>query len=159
MVRLSELHPEEAEHMLGRAALLKRSTFDFSATPWITPKPLRESTIALISTAALHRRDDPAFRFGDTGYRLIPNDIEPAELVQSHVSVNFDRTHYQRDLNVVLPIDRMRELAEAGEIGGVSPIHFSILGATESFLFEQTGAEIARRLHDLGVDTAMLVPV
>ena len=133
MVRLSELHPEEAEHMLGRAALLKRSGFDFDATPWITPRPLRESTIALISTAALHRRDDPAFRFGDTGYREIPDDIDAAELVQSHISVNFDRTHYQRDLNVVLPIDRMRELAEAGEIGAVSPIHFSILGATESF--------------------------
>ena len=78
---------------------------------------------------------------------------------QSHISVNFDRTHFQRDLNVVLPIDRMRELAQAGEIGGVSPIHFSILGATESFLFEQTGAELARRMRDLGVDTAMLVPV
>ena len=159
MVRLSDLHPEEAQHMLGRAALLQRSGFDFDATPWLTPKPLRESTIALISTAALHRRDDPAFRFGDTGYRLIPDDIDPVDLVQSHISVNFDRTHYQRDLNVVLPIDRLHELADAGEIGGVSPMHFSILGATESFLFEQTGAEMAKRLHALGVDAAMLVPV
>ena len=124
MVRLSELHPEEAQHMLGRAALLQRSGFDFDATPWITPKPLRESKIALISTAALHRRDDPAFRFGDTGYRLIPDDVDPADLVQSHISVNFDRTHYQRDLNVVLPIDRLHELADAGEIGGVSPAAF-----------------------------------
>jgi len=159
MVRLSELHPEEAEHMLGRAALLKRSSFDFDATPWIMPKPLRESTIALISTAALHRRDDPAFRFGDTGYRLIPNDIDPAELVQSHISVNFDRTHYQRDINVVLPLDRMHELADAGEIGGVSPTHYSILGATEAFLLEPSAAEMAQRMHDEGVDAALLVPV
>jgi hypothetical protein len=35
----------------------------------------------------------------------------PKELVQSHVSIGRDRTAMQRDINVVLPIDRMRELA------------------------------------------------
>ena len=159
MVRLSDLHPEEAEHMLQRAEQLRRRRFDHDATPWITPPPLSESKIALITTAALHRRDDPPFRFADTGYRLIPDDIDPADLVQSHISVNFDRTHYQRDLNVVLPIDRMRELADAGEIGGVSPTHFSILGATEAFLLEPTAAEMAERMRDEGVNTALLIPV
>ena len=76
MVRLSDLHPEEAEHMLQRAAQLRRRDFDFDATPWITPKPLAESRIALITTAALHRRDDPPFRFADVGYREIPDDID-----------------------------------------------------------------------------------
>ena len=159
MVRLSDLHPEEAEHMLQRAEQLRRRQFDFEATPWIVPPPLSESKIALITTAALHRRDDPPFRFADTGYRLIPDDIDPADLVQSHISVNFDRTHYQRDLNVVLPLDRMRELADAGEIGGVSPTHFSILGATEAFLLEPSAAEMAERMHDEGVNTALLIPV
>ena len=159
MVRLSDLHPEEAEHMLQRAKQLRQRQFDHAATPWITPRPLTESRIALITTAALHRRSDPPFRFADTGYRIIPDDIDPADLVQSHISVNFDRTHYQRDLNVVLPIDRMHELAEAGEIGGVSPTHFSILGATEAFLLEPSAAEMAERMHALNVDAALLVPV
>ena len=61
---------------------------------------------------------------------MIPDDIDPNDLVQSQVSVNFDRTHYQRDMNVVLPIDRLHELRDAGEIGGVSPIHFSVQGAS-----------------------------
>ena len=159
MVRLSDLHPEEAEHMLQRAEGLRRREFDFAATPWITPAPLAESTIALITTAALHRRDDIPFRFADTGFRQIPDDIDHNDLVQSHISVNFDRTHYQRDLNVVLPLDRMHELADAGEIGGVSPMHFSILGATEAFLLEPSAAEMAERMHNLGVDAALLVPV
>ena len=159
MVRLSDLHPEEAEHMLQRAEGLRRREFDFDATPWITPPPLTESTIALITTAALHRRDDIPFRFADTGFRQIPDDIDHNDLVQSHISVNFDRTHYQRDLNVVLPLDRMHELADAGEIGGVSPMHFSILGATDAFLLEPSAAEMAERMHNLGVDTALLVPV
>ena len=159
MVRLSDLHPEEAEHMLQRAEQLRRRQFDHDATPWITPRPLTESKIALITTAALHRRDDPPFRFADSGYRIIPDDIDRNDLVQSHISVNFDRTHYQRDLNVVLPLDRMQELADAGEIGGVSPMHFSILGATEAFLLEPSAAEMAQRMRDLGVDTALLIPV
>ena len=159
MVRLSDLHPEEAEHMLQRADQLRRRGFDHEATPWITPPPLAESKIALITTAALHRRDDPPFRFADSGYRLIPDDIDPNDLVQSHISVNFDRTHYQRDINVVLPLDRMHELAESGEIGGVSPTHYSILGATEAFLLEPSAAEMAQRMHDEGVDTALLIPV
>ena len=145
--------------MLQRAEQLRRRQFDHEATPWIVPPPLAELKVALITTAALHCRDDPPFRFADTGYREIPDNIDPADLVQSHISVNFDRTHYQRDLNVVLPIERMRELAEAGEIGGVSPTHFSILGATEAFLLEPSAAEMAQRMHDLGVNAALLVPV
>lgn len=159
MVRLSDLHPEEAEHMLQRAEGLRRRNFDHDATPWITPPPLAESKIAMITTAALHRRDDPPFRFADTGYRLIPDDIDRDDLVQSHISVNFDRTHYQRDINVVLPFDRMRELADAGEIGGVSPIHFSILGATEAFLLEPSAIEMAERMKALDVQAALLIPV
>ncbi len=159
MVRLDDLHPEEAERMRGRAEGLRRRQFDFDATPWITPPPLAESKIALITTAALHRRGDLPFRFADSGYRLIPDDIDRNDLVQSHISVNFDRTHYQRDLNVVLPLDRLHELEAAGEIGGVSPMHFSILGATEAFLLEPSAAEMADRMRDVGVNAALLVPV
>ncbi len=159
MVRLSDLHPEEAERMLQRAEQLRRRNFDYEATPWLTPKPLSESRIALITTAALHRRDDPAFRFHDSGYRTISDDIDPNDLVQSHMSVNFDRTHYQRDINVVLPIERMHELADAGEIGGVSPTHYSIVGATDAFLLEPSAAEMAQRMRDEGVEAALLVPV
>ncbi|MYE06760.1 MAG: selenoprotein B glycine/betaine/sarcosine/D-proline reductase [Chloroflexi bacterium] len=145
--------------MLQRAEHLRRRQFDHEATPWVTPLPLARSKIALITTAALHRRDDPPFRFADSGYRTIPDDIDPNDLVQSHISVNFDRTHYQRDINVVLPIERMHELADAGEIGAVSPTHYSILGATEAFLLEPSAAEMAQRMHDEGVDAALLVPV
>ena len=46
MVRLSDLHPEEAERMLQRAEQLRRRNFDYEATPWLTPRaacPSRES--------------------------------------------------------------------------------------------------------------------
>ena len=38
-------------------------------------------------------------------------------------------------------------------------MHFSILGATEAFLLEPSAAEMAQRMRDLGVDTALLIPV
>ena len=158
MVRLDDLHPEEAAGMLAAAA--RFSSIDHKATPWIAPPPLAESTICLITSAALHRRSDLPFRFGDTGYRLIPDDVDPTDLVQSHVSVNFDRTHYQRDMNVVLPIDRLHELRDAGEIGGISPAHFSVLGASpDARAFEASAADMANRMRELGVDAALLVPV
>ena len=151
--------PKKPSACAGEPKACDAGQFDFDATPWITPPPLAESKIALITTAALHRRGDLPFRFADSGYRLIPDDIDPNDLVQSHISVNFDRTHYQRDLNVVLPIDRLHELEAAGEIGGVSPMHFSILGATEAFLLEPSAAEMADRMRDVGVNAALLVPV
>ena len=158
MVRLSDLHPEEAASMLANAS--RFGDIDHEATPWILPPPLAESTICLVTSAALHRRGDLPFRFGDSGYRLIPDDIDPNDLVQSQVSVNFDRTHYQRDMNVVLPIDRLHELRDAGEIGGVSPVHFSVQGASpDAKTFEASAVDMANRMRELGVDAAMLAPV
>ena len=158
MVRLDDLHPQEAANMLANAP--RFGDIDHDATPWISPPPLAKSTICLITSAALHRRDDLPFRFGDSGYRLIPDDVDPADLVQSQVSVNFDRTHYQRDMNVVLPIDRLRELRDAGEIGAVSSVHFSVQGASPNArTFEASAADMANRMRELGVDAAMLAPV
>jgi len=158
MVRLDDLHPEEAEGM--RRAIARYQFPDLSSTPWVAPPPLAESTIALITSAGLHRRGDRPFRFGDAGYRLIPADVDFAELVQTQVSVNFDRTHYQQDVNVVLPRDRLRELAAAGEVGGVSPWHYSVLGSSPNPLnLEAAARDMAQRMHASGVDSAVLAPV
>lgn len=158
MVRLNDLHPEEAHHMRNMGQ--RFGQMPLGETPFATPPPLAEAKIALITSAGLHRRDDRPFRFGDQGYRVIPSDVDPNDLVQTQVSVNFDRTHYQRDVNVVLPLDRLRELAEAGEIGGVSEWHYSVLGSNPNpFLLKDAAADLAQRLRDSGVDCAMLTPV
>ena len=158
MVRLDDLHPEEAEGM--RRAVARFRFPELGSTPWVTPPPLAESTIALVTSAGLHRRGDRPFRFGDGGYRLIPDDVDFAELVQTQVSVNFDRTHYQQDVNVVLPRDRLHELAAAGEVGGVSPWHYSVLGSSPDPLnLEAAAGDMAQRMRDSGVHCAVLSPV
>ncbi len=156
MVRLSDLHPSEADHMLARAAAMP----EISPGPWIDPPPVTESTVAIISTAGMHRRSDERFRPGSVDYRIIPGDIDFADVVLSHISANFDRSAFQQDPNIMFPLDRLRELAGLGEIAGVSTWHYSFMGAQPNpARLEKTGEEVGRLLAADGVDVALLVPV
>src|SRR5258708_20820169 len=97
--------------------------------PLLPGKPLAERRVAIISTAGLHKRGDRPFRPGDGSYRVIPAGTAANELVMSHISVNFDRTGFQQDLNVVFPIDRLRDLAASGAGGSLASVHYSFMGA------------------------------
>ena len=77
----------------------------------------------------------------------------------SHVSVNFDRTGFQRDLNVVLPVDRLRDLVEQGLIGSVSDNHYSFMGATDPRGMQEHARTVAGRLKNDQVDGVLLTPV
>lgn len=79
-----------------------------------------------------------------------------------HNSPNFDRTGLLADFNVVLPLDRLDEMAEAGVIGRVSPLHLAFLGSqdeTMSTIRMDSGPAAAAALHEEGVDVALLTPV
>jgi D-proline reductase (dithiol) PrdB len=133
--------------------------------PW-TPlaKDLSDSTVAIVTTAGLHLRDDQPFNRdhpgGESTYRIIPSNSDTADIVQSHFSIGFDRTAIYRDINITFPIDRMRELAERGKIGNVAPNHYSFMGALRdcTIVAEQTGPEVAQRLKDEGVNLVFLTP-
>jgi len=156
MVRLADLHEEEAEFLRARADDMR----PVEAAPWITPKPLAESTIAVVSTAGLHRRSDAPFAIGAVDYRLLPADVDFADVVASHISTNFDRSAYQQDPNIWFPLERLRELAAAGEIGGLSNWHYSFMGAQPNHqALAATGEEVGRLLAADEVDVALMVPV
>ena len=134
-------------------------------TPWVTPsKPLSQCKVALVTTAGLHLRADQPFNRDDPGgesaYRVIPSDCNPADVVQSHFSIGFDHTGIYRDLNVTFPVDRLRELAERGEIGSLSANYYSFMGALRdpSRVITETGPEVARQLVAEGVDVVLLTP-
>ncbi len=132
----------------------------FEDLAWVTPRPLAESTVAIVTSAALHTPDDEAFTFADTNYRFIPR--ERRDLVLGHWSPNFDRTGLLMDLNVVYPIDRLEELAADGTIGAVAPRHVSFAGNQPddvATIRYDTGPAAARALRDDGVDVVLLTPV
>ncbi len=132
---------------------------DWGPTTPVTAPPLSEARIALISTAGLKRTDDRPFLPGANDFRVLPGDLDFADLQLNHVSVNFDRSGFQQDANVVFPLERLRELESSGEIGSVAAWHYSFMGATDPEKMDETGAEVARLLQGDGVTGALLIPV
>lgn len=153
MARVTDL-PEQLAHHLAELPCP-----EYESAPWVSGPPLSARRVAIISTAGLQRRDDRPFELGEGGYRIIDGDLSAAEIVMSHISTNFDRTGFQQDLNVVFPIDRLRELAARGVIGSVADVHYSFMGATAPEAFETAASTIAPLLAKDGVDALLLAPV
>jgi D-proline reductase (dithiol) PrdB len=151
--RLSDIPEVEANH------LRRIECPTYADTPLLAGKPIRERRVVLISTAGLHKRGDRPFRPGDGSYRVIPAETAASELVMSHISVNFDRTGFQQDLNTVFPIDRLRELVSDGAVGSMAAVHYSFMGAFPPAAAEPHAQHLAGLLKADKVNAALLVPV
>jgi len=133
----------------------------------VTPlkKPLNSCTVALVTTAGLSLPDQSPFnvtiRMGDTSFREIPGTISPQLLEMNQRSWSFDKTGVLRDRNLVLPLDRLREMQAQGEIGAVAPHHYSFMGSIigPRKLIQENSPEVARRLVADSVDVVLLTPV
>ena len=153
MVRMTDLHENEQRHLMS----LPCPTFE--SAPWVDGPPLTQRRIALISTAGLQRREDRPFVRGDADYRVFHRDTPSGDIVMSHISVNFDRSGYQQDLNVVFPVERMKALEAEGMIGSLATYNYSFMGATDPKEMGPAVREIARFLKDDNVDSVLLAPV
>lgn len=154
MVRLADLSDAEREHIMGKELPI------YDPVPWVDGPPLAERRVALVTTAGLHRIGDDAFSFVDVSYRVIAGDADLDELTMTHSSVHFDRSGFREDVNVVFPLERLRELAADGVIGSVADHHYSLMGAGwPPAMIEPTAKELARHLLADGVDAVCLVPV
>lgn len=133
---------------------------EFETRPWAAGPSLKDRRVAIVSTAGLHQRDDRPFTFepGDS-YRVIAGDIEARDLIMSHVSTNFDRSGFQQDWNLVFPLDRLRELRDAGDIASVARFHYSFMGATDPKDMAPGVRKLADLLHNDNVNAVLLVPV
>ncbi len=132
----------------------------FETQPWAEGPPLRQRRVAIVSTAGLHTRADRPFTLGPGDYyRVIPGDVKANDLVMSHASTNFDDTGFQQDLNVVFPLDRLREFAEERIIGSVADFHYSFMGAHDPMNMEQEARTLAGLLRKDNVDAVLLLPV
>ncbi len=155
MARLAELPGFEREHHLEKI----RDLPDFGPTPWAEGPPLARRRVVIVTTAGLQRRGDIAFQAGSADYRVIPEPTPAADVVMSHVSVNYDRTGFQEDLNVVFPLERLRELAADGAIGSVAAFHYSFMGAASIRALESKARDLAGLLKQDQVDAVLLSPV
>lgn len=155
MVRIADLPEYERAHLLGK------DMPPLGPACWVNKtKPLNQCRIALITTAGLHFRDDPAFEFADATFRPIPGEENADNLIMSHSSVNFDRTGFAEDVNLVFPIDRFNELVISKTIGSLASIHYSFMGAgLLPEQYEESAAQVAGLLKKDLVDAVFLTPV
>jgi len=128
-------------------------------------KPLSECRVALVTSAGVVPSGQPAFdeavRGGDFSYRIIAGDTDVQTLGEFHRSKSFDHAGIAADRNLALPLDRLRELVTAHDIGEVAPRHLSFMGSITApgRLVRDSAPEAAQLLLDDHVDVALLVPV
>jgi D-proline reductase (dithiol) PrdB len=132
---------------------------NFTTTPWVSGPPLPQRRVAIVTSAGLVVRGEDPFGGRDPDYRVIPASTKPSELLISHISINFDRTGFQEDWNVVFPMDRLNELAGEGVIGSVAQTHYSFMGASDPLEMESHARALAGRLKQDHVTAAILPPV
>jgi D-proline reductase (dithiol) PrdB len=144
---------------------IKFPAFEYTAfddTP-ITPlfKPLKDCSLALLTTGGIHLKTDTPFDTkypgGDCSYRMIPGGVKHKDIMVTHEF--YDHKFINADINCVFPIDRMREYVSEGKIGRLSEEHYSFMGHiyVTGPLIENAG-KVGNRLKGLGVDIAFLTP-
>lgn len=149
--------------MKAWAARLKAEDIPFAPLA----RPLRECTVALVTTAGVARHDDRPFDqegerrnpwWGDPSFRTIPlgTTEEQVRLYHLHIDPRFG----QADLDVVLPMRRLAELADDGFVGRPAATHYSLMGyILEPWeLVEKTAPSIVELMRAEQVDAAALVP-
>jgi D-proline reductase (dithiol) PrdB len=130
-------------------------------------KELSECTVALVSTAGIARNDDRPFDqdgerrnpwWGDPSFRVIPLGTIESEVRLYHLHI--DPRFGQEDLDVVLPMRRLTELAHQGIVRRSAARHYSIMGyiLEPDVLVEETAPAIAELMRADGVDAAALMP-
>ena len=122
---------------------------------------LRRASIALVTAAGVHLREQEPFNIadelGDLTYRLIPPDVDAAQLMVTHH--HYDHADADADINVVFPIDALRELAAEGFVGGVARKHVGYMGYTMQLkaMYEGTAPQIANEIDRGGRADAVVL--
>lgn len=142
---------------VGRGFISRLEKYTFDNPAWTVPKEASSRRVSIVSSAAISRRGDKPFSWLANNHRVIEKNN--LDLVMTHVAVEYDRTAWQQDINTILPIDRLEELAKNGEIGSVSNEHYSFIGSSDPIKMERSAKEVAERMKDDAVDTVFLVPV
>ncbi len=130
-------------------------------------KLVTECTVALVGSAGVALKTDRPFDqdgerrnpwWGDPSYRLIPRGTHTGDVALYHMHI--DKSFGEADINCVLPLDRLEELAASAEIGAVASTHYSFMGyllKPEEFL-QTSVPKMIEQMRSEGVDVALLVP-
>ena len=111
---------------------------------------LSKSIIAIVTAGGVHLNEQEPFNIademGDLTYRIIPEDVDSSHLQVTHH--HYDHTDADKDINVVFPIDALRDLQAQGFIKGVAKKHIGYMGYTMQLkaMYEGTAPQIANEM-------------
>jgi D-proline reductase (dithiol) PrdB len=111
---------------------------------------LSRATVALVTSAGVHRKDQAPFNIaddlGDLTFRVIGGDVQASELMVSHN--HYDHSDADQDINIVFPLDPLRDLVSEGFIGAVAREHIGYMGYTMQLkrMYEETLPQIAEEI-------------
>jgi hypothetical protein len=134
-------------------------------------RPLAASRVALVTTAAPWRDEEPAdgvLRGKEPADGVLRGDREvwsgetarpPERLFTDHLAWDKQATH-TRDVESFLPVRSLASFAAAGRIRELAPrFHGVPTDYSQRRTLEQDAPEILRRCREDGVDVALLVPL
>ena len=136
--------------------------------PW-TPlsKPLRQTTVSLVTSAGISLKTDPPFDmerekreplWGDRSYRVIPKGTTEKDVDVNHLHIN--TSYIKQDINVILPLTRMAEFEQEGVIGRLASTSYSFYGfqwQNTNFL-EEAIKPMSQNMKQEGVEAVLLTP-
>jgi D-proline reductase (dithiol) PrdB len=148
---------------------------DFPDAPFARMrKPLHEATIALFSSAGIYLDDQEPYYPAELTYEQAIRDVRktreripslrviPAETPEDRLRVGhigYDIRAAQKDINVIFPLTRFRELVQERFIGALAERNYSYHGLTNiPRLVQESAPQWAQMLKDDGVDAVFLTP-
>jgi D-proline reductase (dithiol) PrdB len=135
-----------------------RANPEASFTP--LPRPLAGCRIGLLTTAGAYEEGqepfDVADHAGDPSLRVLPTVAPRLRFAHSH----YDTTAAQQDHNVVLPTDRLAELADEGVVGSAASVAVGMMGFNPDPLrvIQDTAPQVVEVFRNDGVDAVVLSP-
>ncbi len=140
-------------------------------------KPLSESRLALLTSSGHFMEGDDPEPLGVKNMTQEEAESRVMEFLKeapklSTIPVNGPRESLRvrhggydvrgalADVNVALPLDRLRDLAKEGEIGEIAPNAYSFVGAcSQTRILKENGPRWVERLQAEQVDAVLLAPV
>jgi D-proline reductase (dithiol) PrdB len=111
---------------------------------------LSRATVAIVTAGGVHLKEQEPFNIadelGDLGFRIIPEEADTSQLMVTHH--HYDHADADADINVVFPLDVLRDLQAEGFVGGVARKHVGYMGYTMQLkaMYEGTAPEIANEI-------------
>ena len=146
-----------------RAAAYERAAAEYAfvqaaPTPW-SPlrRELRRCKAAIVTTSGVRLKTQHSFGKNSPDFREISVYSPPEELAFDFT--NYDPAEAEKDLNVLVPVDRLKDLVDRESLGGLNETYFSFFGPCADLpALRSSAARAGEKLRQYGCDVAFVVP-